>query len=109
MPEAQALWLAAALLCSTLGLAWLALALDVHWQQLRDDPPAAPRLLRVLGALALVASLALCLRADHPTMAPLVWVLSLALGALVVAFVLAWRPHWLGPLVAWLPRRRIDP
>jgi hypothetical protein len=109
MPEAtlQALLLAAALLCSALGLAWLALAMEVHWAQVREAPPAPAgvrRALRVLGAAALAASLALCLRADHPSMAVLVWVMSLAAGALLVAQALAWRPRWLAPLVAWVPR-----
>jgi len=101
------LLLAAALLCSVLGFAWLALAMEVHWTQVRGAPPASPgvvRALRVLGALALAASLILCLRADHAGMAALVWVMGLAAGALVVAFTLAWRPRWLAPLVAWAPR-----
>ncbi|HEX4987069.1 MAG TPA: DUF3325 family protein [Burkholderiales bacterium] len=98
----------AALACSAVGLAWLALAMDVHWQQVRGpQSPArsAVTLLRVLGALALAASLVLCLVADHLSMAPLVWVMSLAGGALLVAFALAWKPRLLAPLVAWLPAR----
>jgi hypothetical protein len=109
MPEAtmQALLLAAALACSALGLAWLALAMEVHWAQVREALPAPARVqraLRVLGAAALAVSLVLCLRADHPSMAALVWVMSLAAGALLVALALAWRPRWLAPLVAWVPR-----
>jgi hypothetical protein len=98
--------LAAALVCNGVGLAWLALAMDVHWRQVCD---ACPRplngrvALRVLGAAALALSLALCFAADHASMAPLVWLMSLAGGALVVAFVLAWRPAALRVLVAWLP------
>lgn len=109
MPEVlsigKPLLLAAALLASTCGLGWLALAMDVHWQQVRGDPAAGPacvRLLRVLGVAALLLALLLCLRADHPTMAVLVWVMALAFSALLVAFVLSWRPRWLRPLVAWV-------
>lgn len=103
-PAMKALLLAAALASATLGLAWLALAMEPHWQQVKGD--ATPghgtvRALRVLGALAIVASLLLCLRADHVTMAALVWVLALAAGALVVALTLAWRPRWLAPLLVW--------
>ena len=106
MPEAmvQALWLAAALLCALVGFGWLALAMDVHWEQVRGPQPALPstvRQLRVLGTLGLVASLACALLADHPTMAALVWIMALALGALATAFTLAWRPAALRPLVAW--------
>ncbi len=103
----SALLLCAALLSATVGLGWLALAMDVHWQQvsgLPRVPPRTQRVLRALGVAALAASLALCLAADHPTMAALVWVMALAASALGVAITLAWRPRWLAPLLAWAPR-----
>lgn len=91
-----------------LGTAWLALAMDVHWQQARglDAPvrPGSARLLRGLGIAALLASLLICLRVDHATMAALVWVMALAGSALAVAFTLSWRPRLLAPLVAWVPQ-----
>jgi hypothetical protein len=99
--------LAAAVLLAWCGTAWLALAMDVHWRQVRSGSVptrATSRALRASGALALLASLLVCLRADHATMAPLVWVMALAAGALLVALLLAWRPRWLAPLVVWLPR-----
>lgn len=100
--------LALAVLACVVGLGWLALAMEAHWQQVRGTAAApAPRVvlvLRVLGTAALAASLALCLRADHGSMAPLVWIMSLAGGALVIAFTLSWRPRLLGPLVAWVRR-----
>ena len=103
MPEN--LWLVLALLCSLGGIAWLALAMEVYWKQVRGtdaDPGSATVLaLRVLGIGALLVSLLLCLRADHATMAVLVWVMSLAGAALLVAFTLSWRPRWLGWFVAW--------
>jgi hypothetical protein len=103
----DALLLAAALLLAVVGLAWLALTFDVHWHQVRGAMPrsrGSETLLRMLGVAALCASLVLCLRADHVSMAPLVWVMSLAGGALAVAFTLAWRPRWLAPLVFWAAR-----
>jgi len=96
--------LVAALLCSVAGLAWLALAMEVHWQQVRGPQAPARRtrlVLRLLGATALAASLLLCLRVDHGSMAALVWVMGLAASALLVAFTLSWRPRALAPLVAW--------
>jgi len=107
-PFTKAALLAAALLCSTCGLAWLALALDAHWEQVKGAAAAGVgtrRALRLGGALALLAALLICLRADHATMAVLVWVMLLAAGALMVAFTLSWRPRWLAPLVAWAPAR----
>ncbi|MGY4830530.1 DUF3325 family protein [Sphaerotilaceae bacterium SBD11-9] len=104
MPE-HALLLAAALGCSLVGFAWLALGMEVHWAQVRGAQAASAgtvRALRLLGAAALAASLVLCLTADHPTIAALVWVMSLAAGALSVTMALAWRPRWLAPLVAWV-------
>jgi hypothetical protein len=100
--------LAAAVACSTIGLAWLALGLPAHWQQAvgeRALRQGTVRLLRALGAAGLVASLALCLQVDHASMASLVWVMILAAAALMVAFTLTWWPRALAPLVAWLPDR----
>lgn len=99
MPEA--VLLAFALLASLCGMGWLALAMDVHWAQVSGDAPArrhAPRRLRAAGGLALAASLALCLAADHASIAVLVWIMSLVAATLAVAFLLAVRPGWL----AWL-------
>lgn len=104
MPEAAMLF--AAVACNVAGFAWLATAMDVHWQQVRDSQAPSGiviAMLRVLGASALVLSLVLCLLADHVTMAPLVWVMSLAAAALIVAFTLAWRPRLLLPFVIWVP------
>lgn len=98
----------AAVACCALGLAWLALAMDTHWQQVRGAnglQPATAKILRLLGTVALVVSLVLCFAADHASMAPLVWVMSLAGGALLVAFTLSWRPRLLAPLIAWVPAK----
>lgn len=109
----SAAWaLPAALACTVVGCAWLALALPAHWQQVQGA--AAPTrlqqlLLRLAGTGALAASAGLCLRADHPGMAALVWVMLLAAAALSVAFTLAWRARWLAPLVCWLPARAAAP
>jgi hypothetical protein len=100
----NALMFLAALLSALAGAAWLALSLESHWRQVRGEHAAGPgtvRLLRVLGALALGASLLICLRVDHASMAALVWVMSLAAAAFSVAFTLSWRPRLLAPLVAW--------
>lgn len=99
--------LLAALAASVAGMGWLALAMDVHWEQVRGSAPLAcgtVRLLRVLGACSLAVSLLLCLAVDHPSMASLVWVMTLAAAAAAIAFTLAWRPAWLGVLVGWARR-----
>lgn len=89
------------------GMGWLALAMEVHWQQVCARPLSrhAAVVLRVLGALALGASLLACFWVDHATMAPLVWVMAIAGAALLVAFTLSWRPRWLGVLLLGLPVR----
>lgn len=97
--------LALALLLSICGMAWLALSLRVHWQQVRGDGGSSPRTdrtLRVLGYAALAGSLALCLSSDHGSIASLVWVMSLAAAALTVTFLLTWRPRTLAWLVFWV-------
>lgn len=103
----KAAWIGLAFVVCTAGLGWLALAMEVHWRQVRGGtalPRARIVALRVGGAVALLASLAVCLRADHASMAALVWVMLLAAAALTIAFVLSWRPRWLAPLVAWAGR-----
>lgn len=108
-PSDSAWLLAAALAAALAGMGWLALAMEVHARQVwgRALAPAGVRALRVLGWLGLAAALALCLAADHPSMAALVWVMALAGGAAGVAFVLAWRARWLGVLAPWVraPKR----
>ena len=103
----KALLLAAALVLCAAGVAWLALAMDTHWRQVTNTDAVRGGTviaLRVLGAAALLASLLICLRVDHASMAALVWIMALAASALGVAFTLAWRPRWLAPLVAWARR-----
>lgn len=100
MPESG--WLAVSFAANVVGLGWLALALDAHWRQACGAAPprlSTRRALRLLGAAALAASLAACFLADHPTMAPLVWIMGLAAAAVLIAFVLAWRPRLLAALL----------
>jgi hypothetical protein len=101
----ERLLLVAALACCTCGMAWFALSMKAHWRQVRGTPPPAPRTLRQLrwmGVVALLASLSLCLRVDHASMASLVWLMSIIPAILIVAFTLAWRPQWLSWLVLWV-------
>jgi urea transporter len=96
-----------ALLVSLAGMGWLALSMPVHAQQVWGRMLAArtARGVRALGASGLAVSLALCLGADHASMAALVWIMSLAAAALTIAFTLAWRSHWLGLLLPWVHRQ----
>lgn len=97
MVDSLVLQLAAAA-AAILGFGWLALAMDTHWEQAHGDrpqPALAVRVMRVMGTVALAASLALCLSADHASMAVLVWLMLLAAAVLTVAMTLSWRPQWL--------------
>jgi len=103
MPDA--VMFAAALAASVLGMAWLALAMETHWEQVRGTAPLPTRTvraLRLLGVAGLASSLVLCLAVDHASMAALVWVMGLAASALAVAFTLSWRPRWLAALMPWV-------
>ncbi|WP_180126714.1 DUF3325 family protein [Rhodoferax sp. BLA1] len=95
----EALWLTAAGALSFVGMAWLALAMEVHWGQVMHQPAEAAtgtrKLLRVLGALALPLSLLACLMANRPSMTVLVWVMLLTGSAASVAMLLARRPSML--------------
>lgn len=102
----EALWLVVATLLSVAGMAWLALAMEVHWGQVMHRPASdatgARRLLRVMGSAALVLALFACLMADRPSMAVLVWVMLLAGAAVSVALILAWRARSLRVLWPWV-------
>ena len=100
-------WFLLAYLSCVGGLAWIALAMEPHWQQVRGaQRPArgAVHALRALGAAGVLLSLAVCLRTDHVSMAVLVWVMLLAAAALTVALALSWRPALLAPLAGWAGR-----
>jgi Protein of unknown function (DUF3325) len=103
----ETLLLSLAALWAFAGMAWCALAMEAHWQQVTGTAQALPRArrhgLRLAGTLGLLASLALCLMADHATMAALVWVMLLTLSAFVVAMLLSWRPQVLRGLLHILP------
>ena len=102
MPDA--LLLAAAFVCTAIGMGWLALAMDVHWKQVRAIERRSPRVLivlRALGVISILASLVLCLLADTATMAVLVWMMLLAVAAVTIAFVLSSQPRLLTPLIAF--------
>jgi hypothetical protein len=91
----ESFWLAFSLLTSLVGMGWLALTIDAHWQQVSGVVPMTSswrRSLRVLGAAALTLSLLMCFRADHPSMAPLVWIMGLGVSALLIGLVLAFSP-----------------
>lgn len=105
MPDA--LLLTAAVAVNVISLGWLALSMDVHWSQVRGTEPLPRRTVRTLrwmGAVGLLAALALCLAVDHASMASLVWFMALAGAALTIAFTLSWRPRVLGVLVVWVRR-----
>jgi hypothetical protein len=107
MPET---WLhALAGLSALCGMGWLALAMEVHWRQVRavaDGPGVhAAVALRMLALGAIAASLGLCLAADHASIAVLVWIMLLVASTWLVATALAWRPRWLSLLASVVPTR----
>lgn len=106
-PASHGSLLSLALIASVAGMGWLALSMPVHAQQAWNHVPSPSVLrgLRGLGSAAVLAALALCLGADHATMAVLVWFMALAGAALAVAFALSWRPQWLRFLAPWIRAR----
>lgn len=103
----EALWLTVAIALSLLGMAWLALAMEVHWGQVMlgaaDEAIGTRQALRALGAFSLSLSLLACLSADRPSMAVLVWVMLLACSAVTVAMLLV---RWPSVLRVLCPARR---
>jgi hypothetical protein len=97
-------WLFASFVMSVVGMGWLALTLDVHWWQVRNSPlrVGTRKMLRVCGYGMVGLSLLVSFIGNHPSMAPLVWFMEIALSALLVAVLLSWWPRLLGALA---PRR----
>lgn len=98
--------LVVAFVAGVLGMAWFALAKLPHWRQVTGEEwqnVTTRRVLRFTGGVALAVSLGFCLAADHVSMSFLVWIMTLAAGALGVAFMLAWRPRTLRWLVIRSP------
>jgi hypothetical protein len=86
--------LALALLASLVGLGSLAASMPRHWRQLRAGATCSALVvvaLRIGGAASLALSFALCLHRDHPSMAVLVWIMLLAVGAVAIALWLSGR------------------
>lgn len=88
----ETLWLVAAAVLSLAGMAWLALAMEVHWVQVMQDAADVAtrpsKVARALGAFSLGLSLLACSTADRPSMAVLVWVMLQACSAVTVAMLL---------------------
>lgn len=99
----EAVLLTAAFLCAFAGMSSFALAMKPHWAQLQSTAPHDERLMRRLrrvGTACSLLSLAICLVADHVSMAFLVWIMTLSAAALLVAMTLAYAPRSL----SWLAR-----
>jgi hypothetical protein len=83
------------------GMSWLALAMKSHWLQLRvkrDFTSIKATVYRILGAASLCGALVLCLQVDHPSIAFLVWIMSMVVAAKAVGLTLSYRATWLRPL-----------
>jgi len=87
-----------AMASSLSGMAWLALAKKTHCSQVsgeRSLPQKKTMPSGLFGYAALLISLALCILADNTSIAILVWVMSMTLAVICIAFTLSFRPHWL--------------
>lgn len=77
------------------SFAWLALAMEGHWQQVHGGSgpsQAAQALLRVLAVFGIIVSGVLCFVADRPSMAALLWIMLMVFAAVSIALTLAWKP-----------------
>ncbi|MEM6285621.1 MAG: DUF3325 domain-containing protein [Bacteroidota bacterium] len=118
-PAAPPALVAGLLLATALGLAYagfalLALTLDRNWKAVAataSGPARGPALapppswtdVRASGYLLLaLAFMPLLARDAVASFAIVSWVLWLGVAAALVAFTLAWRPHWLRPLASAL-------
>lgn len=96
----DAIWMGAAGLLNTLGMACLALSQERHRDTLgigRHQPPTHATLgrWRLQGAALLALALGLCLWQDGAAFGSLLWLMLLSAGALAVALQLSFGPNTL--------------
>jgi len=96
----DAIWMGAAGLLNTLGMACLALSQERHRDTLgigrhRPPTPATLRRWRLQGAALLALALGLCLWQDGAAFGSLLWLMLLSAGALAVALQLSFGPSTL--------------
>lgn len=103
--ENETIWLIPAIILMAMAMGWLALAKPVHWKQVEAGKPISIRL-QTMGIVTLILSAICCLRADHASMAILVWFMLIAATAISVGMILSTKPSWLKCLtLTWLPLR----
>ncbi|MES1939695.1 hypothetical protein T5B8_05616 [Salinisphaera sp. T5B8] len=100
------LWLTVAVVLSWAGMGWFALAKPGHWQQVFAASAGSPPrwILRVLATAAVIGAGACCIRADHPSIAVLVWIMLASAAGVAVAMMLSRRPDLLRLLWPLAPR-----
>ena len=97
----DALWMGAASLLNTLGMAWLALSQERHRDTVcagqhpspTTPSPATLRRWRLRGAALLALALGLCLWQDGAAFGSLLWLMLLSASALAVALQLSFGPR----------------
>lgn len=90
----EALWLFIAGILCLLGMSWVSAAMRVHWRQLHPSESGEPnqKVLRSLGGGAFFLAGICCLKADHASMAVLVWAMFLTGSAFIVAMMYTKNP-----------------
>lgn len=96
----EAVWLILAAMLCVLGMTWLAAAMRVHWRQLYPNSKNEPKikLLRSLATLIFIMAAVCCFRADHVSMAVLVWVMLSTVSAFIVSMIFSYAPYALRPV-----------
>lgn len=90
----EALLLILAAIGTVLAMVWLALAFKKHWKQVCPKYENGPHIIRLRSAatILLLLSAVCCFKADHPSMAVLVWIMLLPVSTMMVAITLSTRP-----------------
>lgn len=94
----EALSLTAAWMSSLTGFSILALAQDRHWEAVTGmaaDRRRHGAHLRVVGGALQCAACALTVPSQGMAFGILLWAIAMTAAAMLIAFTLAWRPHWM--------------
>ncbi|ARU59484.1 hypothetical protein OLMES_5504 [Oleiphilus messinensis] len=90
----EVFWLLFAIVFSLTSMAWFALSINSHWKQVFGNTCSNAHALRIrsVGMGLLLLSAICCFKADHPTMAILVWIMLIPTSAILVALMLSKKP-----------------
>ena len=93
------------------GLALLALSQERHWEAVfTSDIPRhhQKRTWHVPGFALIALGLLACIVGEGIGFGSVLWTILISLDAAAIALILAWKPHWLRPILLFSRHRTVS-